>query len=118
MAPTESSCSRSASQLWGRVWKSGLGHSVQADGALSPCFVFIPDVTLSPLLIPSFSPTAVLFETASVGGGMFPKTKFDQHGSLGAKNDPLRLVPVGFSMVNRRWALNILGSRHAKFTCD
>jgi len=53
--------------------------------ALGPCLVAVPNVTLHRLLIPSVSPTAVLFWTASVSGGMFPETKVEQHGSLGGR---------------------------------
>jgi hypothetical protein len=57
-----------------------LGTHGGVPGALGPCFVVVPNVTPHLLPIPSFGPTAVLFGTASVSGGMFPKTKVEQHG--------------------------------------
>lgn len=57
-----------------------LGTHGGVAGALGPCFVVVPNVTPLLLLILSASPTAVFFGTASVSGGMFPKTKVEQHG--------------------------------------
>ena len=62
-----------------------LGTHGGVPGALGPCFVVVPNVTPLLLPIPSISPTAVLFGTASVSGGMFSETKVEQHGSLGGR---------------------------------
>lgn len=57
-----------------------LGTHGGIPGALGPCFMGRPNVTPLLLPIPSVGPTAVLFGTASVSGGMFPETKVEQHG--------------------------------------
>ena len=62
-----------------------LGAHGGIPSALGPCFMVAPNVTPLLLLIPSFSPTAILFGTASVSGGVFPETKVEQHGSLGGR---------------------------------
>jgi hypothetical protein len=59
-----------------------LGTHGEIPGALGPCSVAVPNVTPHLLPIPSFGPTAVLFGTASVSGGMFSDTKVEHHGSL------------------------------------
>lgn len=79
-----------------------LGTHGGVPGALGPCFVAVPNMTPLLLPIPSVSPTAVLFGTASVSGGMFPETKVEQHGSLGGRGKHLtsshrRLVLDGHS---------------------
>lgn len=57
-----------------------LGTHRGIPGALGPYFMGRPNVTPLLLPIPSVGPTAVLFGTASVSGGMFPETKVEQHG--------------------------------------
>lgn len=54
-----------------------LGAHGGIPGALGPYSMGRPNVTPLLLPIPSVSPTAVLFGTASVSGGMFPETKVE-----------------------------------------